>query len=60
MNNLQKNIIIAVLFAVLIASLFLSESSIIHAVIALIVFAVTIVLNTQKSSAGSSNINQKR
>ncbi|WP_455756768.1 methyl-accepting chemotaxis protein [Sulfurimonas sp.] len=61
MNNLQKNITITVLFAVLIISLFLSASSLVHTIIALMVFAVTVILNSQGSSgAVSSNINQKR
>ncbi len=60
MNNLQKNILITVLFALLIASLFLSDSSLIHAAITFIIFAVIIVLNTLKGSTASSNIDKKR
>jgi len=60
MNTLQKNITISVIFALLIASLFLTDSSIVHAVIALVAFGVTIALNMQASSSGSNSINEKR
>jgi len=60
MNNLQKNITIALLFVILIASLLLSDSALVHTIIALIVFAVTIVLNAQKGAGGSSSMDKKR
>ncbi|MBU1216764.1 chemotaxis protein [bacterium] len=44
MNNIQKNIILAVLFTVLIAALFLTSSTIIHVVLALIAFGASIGL----------------
>lgn len=60
MNNMQKNIIIAVIFAVLIASLFLTDSSIVHAIISVIAFVVIVAINTSLSSGGSSNLDKKR
>lgn len=50
MNTIQKNIIIALAFLVLIVSLFLTESAVIHAVLAVITFVITIMLTMQKSS----------
>ena len=60
MNTLQKNIILTVVFIILIASLFITDSSIIHAVIAVITLIVAIVLNLQSAASGSSNLNEKR
>lgn len=60
MNNTQKNITIAAVFAVLITSLFLSDSVLIHAGLALLALAVTLVLGNQKNSAGNGDIDTKR
>ena len=57
MNTLQKNITLSIAFAILIISLFLSESNIVHAVLALIVFIVVIALGMQ-STSNSSNIHK--
>ncbi len=57
MNTIQKNIMIAVAFAVLILSLFLTDSALIHTVLAVVVFILTITLQMQNSS-GNSNIHK--
>ena len=44
MNNLQKNIILSILFAVIIASMFLTDSSLVHTILVLLTFIVTIFL----------------
>ena len=55
MNTLVKNIILTGIFAVLILSLFLTDSSLIHAIIALLAFFITIALQMQQSSRGTSS-----
>jgi methyl-accepting chemotaxis protein len=60
MNNLQKNIAISVVFAILIGTLFLTSSTAIEAVVAIIAFIVVIVINMQTGSNGSSSLNKKR
>ena len=55
MNTLQKNIIIAVVFVILLASLFITDSTVVHAILAVLSFLVVIALNAQSDSAGSSN-----
>jgi methyl-accepting chemotaxis protein len=60
MNNLQKNIIVAVVFAILIASLFLTGSNIIQAILAVVTFVVVIAIYTQTGSGDSNGINKKR
>lgn len=61
MNNITKNSIIAIAFTVLIASLFLTDSAVIHAVVAFLTFGVVFALNTFVTSKASSNaIDQKR
>jgi len=59
MNTTQKNIIISIAFLILIASLFLVESTIIHAVLAVVTFMITISLGLLKSP-GNDYINSKR
>jgi methyl-accepting chemotaxis protein len=59
MNNLQKTIVISIAFLILIASFFLTSSSIIQAILALVVFAVIIGTNTLKDSA-SDVLDKKR
>ncbi len=59
MNLLQKNIILAIASIILVASLFLSNSAIIHAVIAVITIALALFFQNI-SSPVSSNINEKR
>lgn len=60
MNNLQKTIIVSIAFAILVASLFLTDSSVIQAVLAVVVFIVVIALNAQKGSGSTGNLNKKR
>jgi methyl-accepting chemotaxis protein len=60
MNNLQKTIVVSISFIILIASLFLTSSSIIQALVAVIVFAVVIGVNSLNSSGSSSELNKKR
>jgi methyl-accepting chemotaxis protein len=60
MNTIQKNITLAVIFTFLIASLLLSDSNIVHVIVAIIVLAVTIALNMQNSTSSSRNLDQKR
>ena len=50
MNNMQKNIILAVIFIILIISLFVTDSVIIHAAMAVVAFVSTIILQKQTSS----------
>ena len=59
MNNIQKNIIVAVLFAISIASLFLTDSNVIQAILLVISFVTVIAIYGQGSS-GSSNILDKK
>jgi len=60
MNHLQKNIFIAVVFATVIASMFLTASSIIQAVVGVVGFFTVMVVNMQIGSKGSTLLNQKR
>ncbi|MCW9025970.1 MAG: methyl-accepting chemotaxis protein [Thiovulaceae bacterium] len=60
MNNIQKNIIISALFFVSIISLFIMDSSIVHAILILVTFAVVMILNTQSGSKSSSGLDKKR
>ncbi|QOY53484.1 chemotaxis protein [Candidatus Sulfurimonas baltica] len=60
MNTTQKNIVLAVLFAMLMASLFLTDSSIIQAVIVAITFIAAVILNSAVTSASSTELNKKR
>lgn len=60
MNNLQKNIITAVVFAIVIASLYVTSSTLIQAVVTVIGFLVVMISNMQKGSNGSSVLNKKR
>ena len=59
MNNLQKNIITTVAFAILIASLFLTTSPLIQAIIAIAVLIAVIAVYTQTGSNSSKVLNQK-
>ncbi|MDA3909357.1 MAG: methyl-accepting chemotaxis protein [Sulfurimonas sp.] len=60
MNNLQTPIVVSIAFVILIASLFLTSSNIIQAVLAVVVFAVVIGVNLIKDSGGASSLNKKR
>jgi methyl-accepting chemotaxis protein len=60
MNTIQKNIIISVTFVALVASLFLSDSNVVHVAIALVTFAVTLLLSMSKSAVGSNYMSEKR
>ena len=55
MNKLQKNITISVLFAIIIASLFLTESTLIHTILVLLTFIVAIFLQMQSSSDATTS-----
>ncbi|MCK9492111.1 MAG: methyl-accepting chemotaxis protein [Sulfurimonas sp.] len=59
MNDTQKIVIISIGFVVLIASLFLTNSNIVQAVLALILFGVSIALIT-KSNSQNNSLNIKR
>ena len=60
MNTTQKNMIIALAFLVLIASLFLVDSNIVHALLAVVTFAVTMALTMQKGSSSNDYLTSKR
>jgi len=60
MNTTQKNIIIASAFLILILSLFLIESNIAHAVIAVVTFIITMILTMQKGTSKNAYIETKR
>lgn len=57
MKNIQKNSFLTVVFIVLIASLFLSESTLVHVTLALIGFVVVMVLQIKNSASISPNVN---
>ncbi|EQB39379.1 methyl-accepting chemotaxis protein [Sulfurimonas hongkongensis] len=59
MNSKQKIVIISIGFIVLIASLFLTTSSIVHVVLALLLFGVTVAVSMQKDSQKNS-LNARR
>ena len=56
MNRLQKNIALSLIFAVVIASLFLTDSSLIQAVLVLIAFGTTIFLQMKTSSNSETSV----
>ena len=60
MNNMQKNIIVAVLFAISIVSLFLVDSSIIQAVLLGVTFVTVLALNSQSGASPSGLLDTKR
>lgn len=60
MNNMQKNIVVGVMFAISIASIFLVESNIIQAVLIAITLVVVLALYNQASSIGSSSYMDKK
>ncbi|WP_297686089.1 methyl-accepting chemotaxis protein [Sulfurimonas sp.] len=60
MNTLQKNITISIVFVVLLASLFFTDSTIIHAALAIVAFLVTIAMNLKAVSSNSDLLNNKR
>jgi methyl-accepting chemotaxis protein len=60
MNNTLKNTIIALAFALLVGSLFLTDSTTIQAALAVVTFIVTIAINMQKDGKKSQALNQKR
>lgn len=60
MNNTQKNIILSIAFLALAVSLFLIDSSVVHVVLAFLLFGAAIGLNTLNSSKSDSSINKKR
>ena len=61
MNTLQKNIILAVTFALLIASLLLTDSTLIQVILAVVAVGVAMVLQNITSSGGGANgMDEKR
>lgn len=60
MNNNLKNTIIALAFTLLIGSLFLTDSTTLQVILAVVTFIVTFALNMQNSSKKSQGLNQKR
>lgn len=60
MNNLQKNIILSVIFVALISSLFLVESTIIHTALALLLFGASLGLNILKDTKSGKALDNKR
>ncbi len=56
MNLTQKNILLSVVFLILLISLFLSQSVIVHAALVVITFVITLVLMLKASSSASKNI----
>ena len=56
MNKLQKNIALSVLFIAVMASLFLTDSTLIHAILVLLTFAVTIFFQIQQSSGSQTSV----
>jgi methyl-accepting chemotaxis protein len=60
MDNIQKNIIIGVMFAVSIATMFLMESNVVAAILLIVTFIIVLVLFSQGGSGASSNLDKKR
>ena len=60
MNTLQKNIILTITFAILIASMFLTDSTMIHITLAVISVGVALVLQNIPTSSGSNGFDDKR
>jgi len=58
MNIMQKNIVLGVVFLLLLASLFLTDSTIVHAVLVVLTSIVTFFMVMQSSSGGSQNTTQ--
>ncbi|WP_321777418.1 methyl-accepting chemotaxis protein [Sulfurimonas sp.] len=59
MNTLQKNIILVVTFSLLIASILLTDSTIIQVIAAVITVGVAIALQNIPSSGGANTLNKK-
>lgn len=59
MNNVQKNVTTTVLFAFLIASLYITSSALIQSIITLIVLGLTILIYTQVSSTNSHSLDER-
>ncbi|QOP40365.1 chemotaxis protein [Sulfurimonas marina] len=60
MNNLQKNLIVTIIFAFFIASLYITSSALIQTVLALIVLAITIAVYTLFNGKNSHVLDEKR
>ncbi len=58
MNIMQKNITISVVFLLLLISLFLSHSIVVHTVLVVLTFIITIVLMMQESSNASKHMSK--
>lgn len=59
MNSRQKIVIISIGFLVLIVSLFLTNSTTIHAILALVLFGVSVAMNLQSGSK-KNELNERR
>ncbi|MEA1920691.1 MAG: methyl-accepting chemotaxis protein [Campylobacterota bacterium] len=60
MNLLLKNIILAITSTMLLASMFLTDSSMIHAILAIVTIATAIVLQNLSSSDDAHSLDEKR
>ncbi len=60
MDNMQKNIIVGVMFGISLISMLIMESNIVSAILLVITFVLVIALFNQTSSGSSSSIDQKR
>ena len=60
MNNMQKNIIIAVMFAITLISLFLVEMVAVHASLLVVTLVTVFALYGQASSGSGNGLNEKR
>ena len=60
MNNMQKNIIVVVLFIISIGSLFLIDSNIVHAILLVVTLATVMALYGQTGATSSPSLNKKR
>lgn len=60
MNTMQKNIIIAVLFLLTLASLFVTELQIVHVAMVVVSFITVLILSGVNSTASTTKLDQKR
>jgi hypothetical protein len=60
MDNTIKNVVITVAFSILLGSLFVTESTLIHAGMIAITLVVTIALNLINTNKGSTELDKRR
>jgi methyl-accepting chemotaxis protein len=60
MDNMQKNIITGVMFAISLASMFLMESNVVAAILLVLTFVAVLVLFNQAGSSSSGPLDKKR